>query len=134
MSDRRTRRIYTKDVTCRSDWYTVYLLGDTHTGERNFMEKECVSMVDYIASHQQNGVILTGDLTENVLPSSVGTMFDLAIASPVGQREKITEILSPIKKQLLVSVDGNHSYRSKRAADFCPDGAVSESLGLPSGG
>lgn len=131
MSDRRTRRIYTKDITCRSDWYTLYLLGDTHAGEKNFMERECVNMVDYIAGHPQNGVLLTGDLTENVLPSSVGTMFELAIASPVDQRAKITKILTPIKKQVIASVDGNHSYRSKRAADFCPDGAVSEALGLP---
>ena len=90
-------------------------------------------MVDYIAARQQNGVILTGDLTENVIPGSKGLMSDLAIASPEKQRELAVEILTPVQRQILASVDGNHSYRSKRAADFCPDGTVSTVLGLPPG-
>jgi len=130
MSEFRKKTVLIKDVTCRSKWFTIYLLGDMHCGHENFMEDECREMVDYISKRPQNGVILLGDLTENVIVGSKGSFYELAIPSPQKQRERIQEILEPIKNQILCSVDGNHSYRSKKAADFCPDGAVSKALGL----
>jgi len=130
MSEIRRKPVLIKDVICRSSWYTLYLVGDFHIGHTNFLEDECTEMMNYISRHPQNGVILLGDLTENVIPGSKGSFYELSIPSPEKQREKAEEILNPVKNQILCSVDGNHSYRSKKAADFCPDGAVTRSLGL----
>ncbi len=130
MSEFRKGTILTKDVTCRNDWYTIYLLGDLHVGNGCFVEDKCREMVNYISHHPGNGVVLLGDLTENIILGSKGSPYDLAIPSPKKQREVATEILEPIKNQILCSVDGNHSYRSVKAADFCPDGAVAQALGL----
>jgi len=114
------------------DWFHYIILGDFHVGHGDFLEREARAMVRWIAQRDPatTCVLVTGDMTENVLPSSKGSAFELAIPDPIKQIEAAVDILKPIKHLIVAGCDGNHSYRSRIASGHSPDKEIFEKLGL----
>jgi len=73
---------------------------------------------------------LLGDLTENALPSSVGSVFE-QVYPPEEQLRVAHEILEPIRDYILGGVGGNHGHRTFRVAGVDPDQLICGNLGAP---
>lgn len=114
------------------DWAHGYIFGDFHVGHKGCDEEGIAEMVSYISQQDPRTtfVILTGDNTENVLPSSKGSAFDLSIPAPSDQIKRAAELLKPISHLVVAGYDGNHSYRSTIATDHSPDKEVLEAMGI----
>ncbi len=104
-------------VTTNNKWWNLLILGDFHIGQTACNENEIIKMVKYIQSKpiSEHGVLLTGDLIENVHPTSKGSLFEMAHPDPEDQIDIVIEILEPIKKYILLMVDGNHEHRTANA-------------------
>jgi len=128
------RKIPMYNIKSKDPWFKILLLGDFHYGHNECDDYALRDMIHWIAGKdpRTHGVILTGDNTENVLPSSKGSAFDLKIPDPKKQIEGIAKILKPIAPFILAMYDGNHSYRSQVAAGYRPDEEVAKLLGLES--
>jgi len=113
------------------DWFHLYLLGDLHVGHKSCNLTGIKDMVAYIASRDPKitAVILTGDNTENVIPGSKGSAFELSIPDPKDQVDTAARLLLPISERVVASYEGNHSFRSEIAASWSPDREVAKRLG-----
>lgn len=122
-----------KTIKTPMDWFTLVALGDIHIGHKNCDERAAGEMVNWIASKDPNeyGVILTGDLIENVLPTSKGSLFEMKYPSPEEQVEVATKLLKPLSKHILMLCDGNHEDRSQRTAGLTPSRYIAKDLGVP---
>jgi len=125
--------IIRKTIKTNVDFFTVIVLGDIHFGHKSCDERACGEMVNWIAEKDPNefGVILTGDLIENVLPTSKGSLFEMKYPSPEVQIEKVTELLQPIAGHTLLLCDGNHEDRTQRTAGITPSRYIAKDLGVP---
>lgn len=88
-------------------------------------------MQDWIDEIKREGhlVILMGDLTENALTSSVGSVYE-QVLPPKAQIDGITQLLEPIKDQIIGGVGGNHGARTVRAVGIDPDELICYNLGV----
>lgn len=111
-----------------TDTYTFYVIGDTHVGARNCAEDKLRALVDIIASDPNARWFGGGDLCDNViLPDQkrfdptvlpkwmlhhrdaddvAGALQDIAGA----QKQRLFDILDPIKDKCLGLIEGNHEY------------------------
>lgn len=125
---------YNYKVTNSSDhdWFDYIVIGDFHVGHKMFLDSDARKMVAWIANRdpKNTAVFVTGDMTENILPTSKGSPFELAIPDPIDQIRTAAEILSPIKHLIVGGCEGNHSYRSVLATGHSPDKEIFELLGI----
>lgn len=122
-----------RNIKTNQEWFTLIALGDIHIGHQNCDERAASEMINWIASKNpvDFGVILTGDLIENVLPTTKGSLFEMKYPSPEKQIEVATKLLEPISKHILMLCDGNHEDRSQRTAGLSPSKYIAKDLGVP---
>lgn len=112
--------------------FTLYPIGDFHLGS-----EQCD--LDFVKSHLQrikqdkNGfAVLMGDLTENNLVNSAGSVYE-QVKDPHSQLNEVVLLLAPIKDKILFGVESNHSSRTRRAAGLSIDRLVCDALQVPYG-
>jgi predicted phosphodiesterase len=107
--------------------------GDWHFGARTCDVKKIKETVKKI---KKNGtaVILMGDLIENSDRFSVGAGVYDQVLTPMKQLDGVCEILEPIKGQCLVSIMGNHEFRTLKAVGYDPTRIICDRLKIPYAG
>jgi predicted phosphodiesterase len=115
--------------------------GDYHYGASKSVTKENIVKALNDTADQYRGRIfriLTGDLIENQLKTSVGHNYDVLLADPAVQKQDMIDILTEtneylygkaifsklkipkdatnLKNVLSVGVEGNHEYRTRKMA------------------
>lgn len=75
-------------------------------------------------------LLLVGDLIECVTKSSKGDVYAQKI-TPQEQRDRVIEILSPVKDKILASVSGNHEMRIYRETGIDIAKDIADALGIP---
>lgn len=121
-----------KTIKTKIDWFTLIAFGDVHIGHINCDEEAANDMVKYIAGKDPSnyGVILTGDLIENVLPTTKGSLFEMSNPNPDEQIDKAIEMFTPIKRHILMMCDGNHEDRTVRTCGLSPSKYIAKGLGV----
>jgi len=101
---------------------------DYHIGSSNCDIK---AINKWVAEIKENGwlVLVLGDIMEMSLKTSVGDVYD-QILSPADQLAVATELLEPIKGQIIGTIGGNHSQRVVRAVGMDPDAMLASNLGV----
>src|SRR3989339_433711 len=119
-----------KNIQVNKDTFHMIIFGDLHIGHQSCDEREIGKMVNWIAKEdpKEFGVILTGDLIENVIPSSKGLPFEMKYPSPTKQMEVATKMLLPISKHIHMLCDGNHEDRSQKTAGISPSYLMAKDL------
>ena len=117
------------------EWFKLVVAGDFHYGHKKCDVKSIKEMVKWLAAKDAASprtwrVVLTGDLTENILPTSKGSAFELSVPDPIDQEDGVVELLNPIKHLIIAAYDGNHSYRSTLASGHSPDKEIIRKLGI----
>lgn len=97
----------------------VYPLSDVHYGSIEHNEAGWNALCKEILSIPNAYVILGGDLINNATKSSVSNVFD-DLMRPREQKQKMVEMLSPLRDRLLCILPGNHEKRSLKDADDEP--------------
>lgn len=112
----------------------VNVSGDWHYGVRGIEKDDILSSLNRTVDKYKGDVfrILTGDLMENSLQSSVGHNYDIAVPDPSDQKKAVIDILKKSNKHLYgesawkrlrtnkssgiksVSVEGNHELRTRK--------------------
>lgn len=110
-----------KDIVVTNEWYNLSLFGDWHLGNMDTDEEKVSDVSDFLGKKKKNeyGVILLGDLVENVVPGSKGNPFELKIPDPSNQSSRAAGYIKKFKNLVLASVEGNHELRTrKRTGQF----------------
>lgn len=125
--------IINRVIKNKVDWFTLVALGDLHVGHKDCDEEGINNMVKWISEKkpEEYGVILTGDLIENVLPSSKGSLFEMKYPSPDDQVEITVKMLKPIAKHIFFMCDGNHEDRTQRHAGITVSKYIAKELEVP---
>ncbi len=105
-------------------------ISDVHYGHPLFSLKHFMRTVEYIRRNAHVYTILNGDMIEAVIRGSKGNIYKQTV-EPKMQRKNITELLEPIKKKILGSVQGNHERRISNEASEDPTELIAEDLGIP---
>ena len=108
-------------------------LGDVHLGSPTCNIKKFIETIDYI---KKSGslVILMGDLMEAASRHSVGAGWVEQTGTPQDQLDFFEQILYPIRKQILVVLDGNHEHRIWIQTGIHVSKILAKHLGVPYGG
>jgi len=115
---------------------TLNVGGDWHYGVRHVAKDELIRTAHKESDQHRDNIfrVLTGDLIENALKTSVGHNYDISIPDPQDQKEEMKEILRELMeyqygktifnklkltdKKLTgiraAGVCGNHEYRSRK--------------------
>jgi UDP-2,3-diacylglucosamine pyrophosphatase LpxH len=94
--------------------HKLYLISDLHIGSKYFMEDSFIKLVQKIMNEKNSYVILLGDLIESIcIDDSRFDMrsIDLRTHNPILQAEKVIELLTPIKNQIVCILEGNHEKK-----------------------
>jgi len=123
---------YKIDVLKRTEWFKIIVLGDFHYGHKCCDVDAIKNVVGWLATKdpRTHRAILTGDLTENIIPGSIGSSFELSIPDPIDQEDGVVELVDPIKHMIMGMYDGNHAHRSRRASGHSPDEQIAWKLGI----
>ena len=122
--------IIRKTISTGIDFFTLVALGDIHYGQEACDVEAVKETVAYLAKKDPKnyGVVLTGDLIENVIIGSKGSPFEMTEADPEKQIEQVSEILAPIKKHILMMCDGNHEDRTRKNTGMSPSKSIARNL------
>ena len=133
MSDTERLPLLRKLVRTNKKWFTEIVFGDIHLGHERCDERACGEMVNWIARQPMDefGVILTGDLIENVLPTSKGSLFEMKYPSPERQVEEVIKLIKPIAGHVHMMCDGNHEDRTMRTAGISLSRIIARELKVP---
>ena len=109
----------------------VIPFGDTHIGSAECHYKGLEYMVEYVLAEDNRFVVLTGDLVDNSIKSSKGSIYE-ATMSPNEQIATAVNLLRPIAKanRILCALDGNHEQRTFREVDLSPTRIIALELGV----
>ena len=105
-------------------------ISDAHYGHPLFSQKHFLRTIEFIRRNAHVYTILNGDLIEAVIRGSKGNIYK-QVVEPKMQRKNITEMLEPISKKILGSVQGNHEHRISDQASEDPSELIAESLKIP---
>lgn len=98
---------------------TIIPLADAHYGSPQFNETRWHETIKRIQDDPHCFAVTVGDLMDNTLKSSVGSVYENSVPPSV-QKEWLYNELLPIKDRLLASCGGNHEARSVREIDSDP--------------
>ena len=98
----------------------VYVLGDCHIGAADCDMKGLQSFIDHVKDEDNAYLVIVGDMLQNSLKSSVGSIYIDQIAPPSEQKHMAHQLLFPVKDKILCAVGGNHEARSLRDVDDDP--------------
>lgn len=97
----------------------VYPVGDAHIGSPDWNKDKMLDWQHQVLNDPVARVVIVGDMVENNLKASRGNCFE-SLLSPMEQKRELKEFLEPISHLILGAVPGNHEYRSRMEADYCP--------------
>ena len=102
---------------------------DYHVGSKNC---DVGAIKKWVQEIKDNGwlVLVLGDICEMSLKTSVGDVYE-QVLSPSDQLKEATDLLAPIKDQIIGTIGGNHSQRVVRAVGMDPDAMLADNLGVP---
>lgn len=110
----------------------VYVLGDCHIGASDCDMKGLRHFIDKVAGEDESYLILVGDMLQNSLKSSVGSIYLDQIAPPSEQKQMAHQLLFQVKDKILCAVGGNHEARSLKDVDDDPLFDVFCTMGIQS--
>ena len=90
-------------------------VADVHFGSIYHNRKEWEKFLKEIEADENAYIFLNGDLINNQVRSSVGSVFE--DIRPREQKKMMVEYLTPIKHKILCLTSGNHERRSMKDAD-----------------
>lgn len=109
----------------------IVLLGDIHLGSHNCNEEMLDIVIQKVKKNKDTRVILMGDLIEfNQKYSNTAGVYEQKL-NPNDQITHIIKKLTPIKKQILFSHNGNHEHRSEKHCGVQIGSLIASSLGVP---
>jgi len=113
----------------KADEVILATMGDWHIGSATCDAK---AVEDFISKVKKNKalVMMMGDLTENAIVGSVGSIFEQTL-TPREQVKEVVRLLSPIKDQIIGGIGGNHGARTQKVAGLNPDEIICWELGVP---
>lgn len=125
-------QLISRTIKVKGDWFKLIILGDFHIGQEACADERLKRDLRWIATKdpKEYGVVLMGDLIENVIKGSKGSQFEMADPSPDSQMDTAVELLTPIKKYILAMCDGNHEYRTMREAGISLTKTMGQRLGV----
>lgn len=106
-------------------------IADVHIGSAECHMKAVEHVLDYVMAEPNRYVTLGGDLTDNTIKSSKGSIYESTM-SPNEQIATVVELLTPLAEadRILCAVDGNHEQRTFREVDLSPTRIIMLELGL----
>jgi len=99
------------------DKVEILPLSDLHLGDKNCDLKAFNKFIQYILAAPNRYLIYNGDNIDNATRSSVGDVYESAL-SPREQKKYLEKALEPVKDRILVFVEGNHEYRTRKDTDM----------------
>lgn len=114
-----------------SEWEQLELfpLNDLHIGDPKTDEALFRRFIYYVAEAPNRFLIGIGDLMNNGIKSSVSNVYNETM-SPREQRKWLERELQPVKDRILLLLDGNHEYRSKKEVDLSQTEELADNLGV----
>jgi predicted phosphodiesterase len=114
-----------------SEWEQLELfpLNDLHIGDPKTDEALFKRFVRYVQDAPNRFLVGIGDLMNNGIKNSVSNTYNETM-SPRDQRKWLAHELQPIKDRILLFIDGNHEYRSKKEVDLSQTEELADSLGV----
>lgn len=110
--------------------FTLYPLGDTHVGSKQYNDAFFRQVIDEIARTENAWWVGMGDFMENALIGSKSDVYTQTMP-PTEQADYIYELLLPIRHKGLFLIAGNHEQRTMRTAGFIPEQFIANRLQLP---
>jgi UDP-2,3-diacylglucosamine pyrophosphatase LpxH len=102
---------------------------DVHLGNPFCMEQRFIEFINETKETPNRYLILGGDLIENNLKNSPGSVYEQTIPPHIQKRE-MANILAPVRDRCLCFVQGNHERRSTRETSLCPLFEIAAKLDL----
>ena len=114
-----------------AEWEQLELfpLNDLHIGDPKTDEALFKRFVRYVQDAPNRFLVGIGDLMNNGIKSSVSNIYNETM-TPREQRKWLARELQPIKDRILLFIDGNHEYRSKKEVDLSQTEELADSLGV----
>lgn len=97
----------------------LYAVSDPHFGSIEHNEAGWDAFCKEVVAQPNAYLILGGDLINNATKSSVSNVFE-DVMRPREQKQRMAEMLSPLKGKIVCIVPGNHENRSLKDADDEP--------------
>lgn len=107
----------------------VIPLSDLHIGDPHADMKLIQQRIDYIKEHSEVKCLLAGDLIDNATKTSIGDVYHNS-HNPNDQITTVVNLLTPIKKQILLCVPGNHEARTWRTDGVDVTEQICQRLGI----
>lgn len=116
-----------------NQYIRIYPIGDLHHGSQQSDLAFIDAHIGAISKDPNGYAVLMGDLTENNLIGSAGSVYSQE-TDPHSQMNEIVKRLDPISHKILFGIESNHSVRSYRAAGLSIDKLICEKLRVPFAG
>jgi hypothetical protein len=110
-------------------------IGDTHIGDRCFTEyaqRKLRGYIEWVKNNKNARVILMGDIFNVATRTSKTSPFQTM--SLKEEMDFALKLFEPIKKQIIVALDGNHENRATDFMDYSPMIPFCHALGIRYGG
>ncbi len=106
-------KVILREFPAEVEYITLYPIADVHLGAAECMEKKFEAYIKQIEGDPNALVLLGGDLINNGVKSSKTDVYKEKYP-PDEQKERMTELLEPIREKIAAGVSGNHEYRTVR--------------------
>ena len=101
------------------EYINIYPVADVHIGSQECDETLFKEWVDMVKEDQNGYVVIAGDMMNMGLRNSKTNVYEEKY-SPSEQKERLFELLEPIKEKILACVGGNHCERANKEAGQHP--------------
>ena len=91
--------------------FKIIPLGDLHIGSKECDLKGIQKLINQIKYEEDTYCILTGDIINNGIKSSVSDVYEETM-TPQEQQDYAVDLLRPIKDKILAAISGNHEHRT----------------------
>jgi len=109
-------KIICKQLPRELEEIELYAVADLHAGDTLSRMDEFMDFITFILERENRYIITLGDLMNNNLKSSVGSVYE-DIIPPNQQKKEIVRQLEPARERILAMTGGNHEERTKKDAD-----------------
>lgn len=104
-------KVIIKEIPPYYEGVTITPLGDLHLGDKNCDLNTIKARIEEIRSKIGQYTILTGDIINNAIKSSVSDIYSEEL-SPMEQINRVVELFEPIKNKIIAICSGNHERRT----------------------
>lgn len=114
------------------DSWTLYDMGDLHVGAEAFHEDGFLEVREEILADRNARVLLGGDLIEAIAVDDFRYQDETTSEPDIDKQiEAVIDLLTPIKKRIIVSLEGNHEWKLRPKTN--PAKRICKALGIPYG-